>query len=210
MTLIAGLQTVTVLALDRAGNEGEDVIDVTLAPPETNPLIVANLGPAADATFVSATGSLELTGTATDAVGVVSVRWRNNLGGSGPCTGTTSWACAVTLVSGPQTITVRAFDAAGNAGGDDLEVTYLPAAAPVVTISSPTTGTSYLTSSRPLALEGTAALEEKQRQRRSVHRYERVALCRRPLDEPTDDHDRSDGLREQPWCGHVGRELQAD
>ncbi|MBI2375711.1 MAG: hypothetical protein HYV07_17070 [Deltaproteobacteria bacterium] len=88
----------------------------------------------------------------------MSVRWLSSVGGSGPCTGTASWACALTLVSGPQTITVRAFDAAGNAGDDDLEVTYLPTdPPPVVTISSPTTSSSYLTSSRPLVLDGTAS-----------------------------------------------------
>ena len=58
--------------------------------------------------------SLVVSGTASDNVGVASVRWTISTGASGSASGTTAWSAAVPLLLGTNTVTVRAYDAAGN------------------------------------------------------------------------------------------------
>jgi hypothetical protein len=58
--------------------------------------------------------SVTLSGTATDDVGVVAVRWMSSSGDSGEASGTSSWTATVPVYPGSTVITVRAFDAAGN------------------------------------------------------------------------------------------------
>lgn len=73
--------------------------------------------------------SLSVTGTASDAVGVTSCKYRL---GSAPdasngtaCTGTTSWTCATSGYSrGANTLYVGCADAAGNWGSDSITVSY--------------------------------------------------------------------------------------
>ncbi len=55
------------------------------------------------------------------------VTWRNDRGGSGTATGTTSWSVSgIVLLSGENVLTVTARDAAGNTSTDTLTVTYTP------------------------------------------------------------------------------------
>jgi hypothetical protein len=55
------------------------------------------------------------------------VSWSNDRGGSGTCSGTTSWsASGISLLSGANVITVTARDAAGNTRTDTLTATYTP------------------------------------------------------------------------------------
>jgi hypothetical protein len=68
------------------------------------------------------TSSLAISGTASDNVGVVSVAWSTSDGGSGVASGTTRWSATVPLPIGNTTVTVRAFDAAGNSGWRSLTV----------------------------------------------------------------------------------------
>ena len=69
--------------------------------------------------------SINLSGSASDNVGVTQVTWSNNRGGSRSCSGTTSWSCSgITLYSGDNIITVTARDAANNQKTDTLTVTY--------------------------------------------------------------------------------------
>jgi len=68
-------------------------------------------------TIVSTTAaSLSVSGTASDNVGVTAVRWSTSTGGSGTAAGTVSWSAQVPLLVGTNVVTVRAYDAAGNAG----------------------------------------------------------------------------------------------
>jgi hypothetical protein len=60
--------------------------------------------------------SLAISGTASDNVGVVSVIWSTSTGSSGVASGTSNWSATVPLLVGNTTVTVRAFDAAGNSG----------------------------------------------------------------------------------------------
>jgi len=91
---------------------------------------------------------------------VSSVSWVSDRGGSGTATGTSNWSIPVVgLQVGNNVITVTARDAAGNAGTDVLTVTYTvpDTTVPVVTITGPTTGSSYSTSSSTMTISGTGS-----------------------------------------------------
>jgi hypothetical protein len=47
-------------------------------------------------------------------VGVARITWSTGFGMSGTASGTTSWSASVPLLTGSNTITLRAYDAAGN------------------------------------------------------------------------------------------------
>jgi hypothetical protein len=127
---------------------------VTITNPTTSPSYSSGITP------------LTLRGTASDAVGVTRVAWRNDRGGSGTCTGTTNWTCSgITLREGSNNITITADDAAGNHGTDSLAVTYTAPGSeppsdtisPTITITSPTTTSTYRTRSSPITVGGSAS-----------------------------------------------------
>jgi hypothetical protein len=62
----------------------------------------------------TSSATITIGGTASDNVGVTSVTWTTSTGGAGKATGTTSWSAVVPVLVGNNTITVRAYDAAGN------------------------------------------------------------------------------------------------
>lgn len=96
---------------------------VTITSPTSNP------------TYTTGVGTINIGGTATDNVGVTSVTWSNDRGGSGNATGTTAWSVnGIVLQTGVNVITVSARDAAGNTGTDTLTVTY-SSTPPSVTIN---------------------------------------------------------------------------
>src|SRR5690606_8276847 len=104
--------------------------------------------------------SITLGGSASDSVGVTAVTWTNDRGGSGTAPGTTSWSTgAISLQTGANVITVTARDAAGNTRTDVLTVTRTSGdtTAPTVTITSPTSATTYATNQSSIALQGTAS-----------------------------------------------------
>ncbi|MHC4950744.1 MAG: Ig-like domain-containing protein, partial [Planctomycetota bacterium] len=83
--------------------------------------------PTSDPTYNVNNSNFNISGSASDDVGVVSVSWSNDRGGSGSCTGTTSWSkTGITLLSGVNVITITAQDAATKTGTDILTVTYSP------------------------------------------------------------------------------------
>jgi len=74
-------------------------------------------------TMVSTTApSLLFSGTATDNVGVAAVQWSDTYGDSGVAAGTSSWSVSIPLLEGTNTITIRAYDAAGNSGWRSVTV----------------------------------------------------------------------------------------
>lgn len=83
--------------------------------------------PTSDATYETTSSPLSLGGTASDVVGVTSVTWSNDKGGSGTASGTTEWSITgISLQSGDNVITITARDAANNEGTDSITVTYTP------------------------------------------------------------------------------------
>jgi len=60
--------------------------------------------------------SVTISGIASDNVGLTLVSWATSFGTAGVATGTTAWSAAIPLLVGNNSVTVRAVDAAGNAG----------------------------------------------------------------------------------------------
>jgi hypothetical protein len=80
--------------------------------------------PTTSSTTRVTTPFVSLAGTATDDVGVTSVTWVNDRGGSGTARGTTAWTIDdIPLRPGRNEIAVAAADSAGNKGVDTLRVT---------------------------------------------------------------------------------------
>ena len=74
-------------------------------------------------TMSTAAASVIIAGTASDNVGVTLVSWATNFGTAGVATGTTAWSAAIPLLVGNNSVTVRAVDAAGNAGWRSVVIT---------------------------------------------------------------------------------------
>ncbi len=160
ITLYSGSNTITVTAGDAAGNTDTDTLTVTYTPPDTADPTVTITSPTSSSTYATTSDAISIGGTASDDVGVTTVTWSNSRGGSGTCSGTTSWSeSGITLYSGSNTITVTAGDAAGNTDTDTLTVTYTPpdTADPTVTITSPTSSSTYATTSDAISIGGTAS-----------------------------------------------------
>ena len=117
--LSIGINHIVVMVTDAAGNSVQDFINVTRD--STKPICTITV-PGGNKTYV-ATPTIDISGTATDAAGVVSVTWSSNRTGSGTATGTTSWSVlGINLDLGSNMLTVIAWDAAGNAGVQYLKV----------------------------------------------------------------------------------------
>jgi hypothetical protein len=99
-------------------------------PSDTSVPTVSITSPSSSGSYSTASAAVALSGTAADNVGVASVTWRNvATGASANASGTGSWTVAnIALVSGVNTITVTARDAAGNASTATIAVTYNAAA----------------------------------------------------------------------------------
>ena len=92
---------------------------------DTTAPVITITSPTSNPTYTTPSPSITLQGTASDAVGVTSVTYNNAQGGSGSCTGTTSWTCSsIVLNFGSNAITVTAYDAATNSGTDVITVTF--------------------------------------------------------------------------------------
>ncbi|HEU4693836.1 MAG TPA: Ig-like domain-containing protein [Vicinamibacterales bacterium] len=121
---------------------------------------IAISSPTSGPTFTSSTAMMALNGSSSDDVGVTSVSWANDRGGSGMASGTTSWGIpSIGLQTGANVITVTARDAAGNVGIDVLTVTHTvpDTTAPSVAISGPTASPTHTATSSAMTISGTAA-----------------------------------------------------
>ncbi len=100
----------------------------SLSGPDTTPPVITIDQPTADSSWTTDRSPVNISGAASDNVGVTQVIWSNNRGGSGTASLTaSSWSAKdVALQNGTNIITVTASDAAGNKGSDTLSVTYNP------------------------------------------------------------------------------------
>ncbi len=132
---------------DAAGNDLETFSDtaVTNNTPDTTDPAVTITTPTSDPTYNNgATNIITLEGTASDNDDVDHVTWSNDRGGSGTCTGTTSWSQAnISLTSGDNVITITAYDNAENDKTDVITVTYTPLDPNVRTGGVGTTGARF-------------------------------------------------------------------
>lgn len=126
VALFAGVNVVTVTANDAYGQSGTTQLEVSFQEIvlDVEPPVVTISSPTAGVAFESEADALELGGTASDNVGVVTVSWSTDAGPSGPCEGTTEWTTSlIDLQPGVTVITITAQDAAGNNAIDQLTVT---------------------------------------------------------------------------------------
>jgi Putative Ig domain/Bacterial Ig domain len=139
----------------------------TVPVADTIPPTIAITGPTSASTYTTTSTSVPLSGTASDNVGVTQVTWVNDRGGNGIAAGTSNWSVSsIPLVTGTNTITVQARDAAGNLANDVLTVTRSTVVQqssegdrtlPIVTISGPTSSTTYSTFAASIGVSGTSS-----------------------------------------------------
>lgn len=127
VTLASGANTITLTASDAVGNMGTDVLTATLTAVDTTaPVVTITTNAGADITTSSS--PVALAGTATDAVGVVTLSWSGTTCGSASISGTgtsVTWSTTISPSSGLAcTVTVSATDEAGNIGTDTIGITY--------------------------------------------------------------------------------------
>lgn len=121
--LAAGANVITVTASDAAGNTATDVVTVILDM--TVPTLIVTIPD--DSPVTTRTGALDIQGTAADDEGISEVRWSNDQGGRGTCSGTNTWsASGIVLQEGANAITVTAEDGAGNTTTATVTVNYEP------------------------------------------------------------------------------------
>ena len=151
--LQSGVNVFTVVAQDTAGNKTSASVTVTRdAQAPTVSIVTPAGGP-----FVTNKAAVALAGKAGDDSGVKQVTWQNSRGGSGTATGTTDWAVpTVALLAGTNNITITARDGSGNVGTATLTV-ILDTRAPVISIATPTTTSSFTTTEASIALGGMAS-----------------------------------------------------
>lgn len=158
ITLQPGQNLITVTAKDAANNSGTDTLTVTYTPPDTTMPTVTITSPTANSTYNTGNASFDLAGSASDNIGITQITWSNDRGGSGTCSGTTSWAkSGITLQVGTNVITITAKDAANNSGTDTLTVTYAQPdiTSPTVTFTSPSNG--QMLTNAVITVNGSAA-----------------------------------------------------
>jgi hypothetical protein len=116
--LSPGVNLITVTATDSSQQTAAGLIRVTRTG-STGSAPVAATGPTVAISspangFTTSATSINVSGTASDAVGVTQVTWETNTGASGVAAGTSSWtASAIPLFSGTNVIIIRAFDGSG-------------------------------------------------------------------------------------------------
>jgi hypothetical protein len=103
-------------------------VDGKLVSVETGsvtPLIVTITSPTSDPTYSTNSSPIALSGTLANHVGTTQVSWANDRGGSGNCSGTTTWTCSgISMQIGQNVIAVSARDSLNNQGSDALSVAY--------------------------------------------------------------------------------------
>jgi hypothetical protein len=111
---------------DNGGLQGVDtcqvVVEAVAEPEDTTPPTVTIEDPSRDFTIVFSR-RITITGSAHDDRDVEKVVWQNSTGGSGEAQGTTQWRVEnLKLSRGYNTITMTAFDSAGNQQSRQIEV----------------------------------------------------------------------------------------
>jgi len=116
---------IALTAYDTSNNESEKSDEVSGAPPDTQNPTITITSPTSSQTHSTSNSTITIGGTASDNVGVTSVTWSNNRGGSGSASGTTSWSVSnINLSYGDNVFTIIASDAAGNSGSDTITINY--------------------------------------------------------------------------------------
>lgn len=159
--LFPGTNQITISAYDAAGKAGTDTLSVVYSRPDTiSPSMVISY-PTSNSTHSTGFSTIDVSGIASDDVGIVSAKWSKSIGTTGTCvvSGWSIYAAGIPLAEGPNTITLTVWDATGKSGNDSIIITYSPADTqnPVVEITYPTNAPLYSTTSTNLSIGGTAS-----------------------------------------------------
>ena len=136
---------------------------MTYTPPDATRPTVSITTPTSGSTYATGNSQLNIGGTASDNKAVTLVSWANNRGGSGTCSGTSTWSkSGIALSSGQNIITVTVRDAAGNTAADTLTVTFTTpdttdTTQPTASITTPTSAPTYSAGNPLLSIGGTAS-----------------------------------------------------
>jgi hypothetical protein len=123
-----GLTQITITARDAAGNQSSASLTVTVSQPNPTSPVISITSPTSGPTFTTSSSTINLSGTASDNIGVTQVTWVTDRGGSGVASGTTNWTISgLALNAGSTVVTVTAHDAAGNVASKVLSVSYAAA-----------------------------------------------------------------------------------
>ncbi len=142
---------------DGSSTTSSSTSKTTAAVDATLPSITIS-APSNSGSYTTSSATVNVSGTASDNVGVTQVSWSNSRGGSGNATGTTSWSVSnIVLLSGSNIITVTARDAAANSKTATITVTYN--ASDTVAPSTPTNLTATAASSGQINLAWTASTD---------------------------------------------------
>jgi hypothetical protein len=123
--LAVGQNTISVTASDGTHQASQSVtlIRQPASTPDTTPPTLTITSPGSSMASTSL-AVYTITGTATDASGVQSVRWSTNAGISGAATGTSNWSAKVPMMQGFNQVTIRATDGAGNTADRTVMITH--------------------------------------------------------------------------------------
>jgi hypothetical protein len=159
IVLNSGVNNITVTVTSSDGYTGTDTIAVTYISIVDPTLTITS--PTSNPTYTSAGMTLTLGGTATPSTVIGStitgVQYFNSTTSVGAaCTGTTAWTSpTITLVSGPNNISVWCTTSDGRTGTDTIVVT-APITNPTLTITGPTSNPTYSLVSQYVNLYGSA------------------------------------------------------
>lgn len=155
IVLKPGSNLITVTITDSKNNTATDTLTITFTD-NTNPT-VAITSPTNLAAYTTTQATITLAGTANDNTGISSVSWSNDKGGSGTCTGTSSWTTsAIALQNGQNIITITATDSVGLKGTFILTVTSNQAN-PIISITTPTSIPTLAVNKAKVSLSGTSS-----------------------------------------------------
>jgi matrixin/glucodextranase-like protein len=122
-----GVNVLFVTALAQNGTQATAGLQVTYAGgaggSDTTPPSLTIVSPA-NSVYSTSAASIVVKGTASDNTGVASIKWSSSSGAAGVVNGNTNWSTApISLLAGSNTITIRAYDAAGNSSWRSVLVT---------------------------------------------------------------------------------------
>ena len=110
--------------MDKAGNDNAPGNELHVSVPVVAPSITIT-SPTSSDTYTTQKSSINISGEASDNVGIKKITWSTSSGQSGTATGTQNWSVSgLALKKGENIITVKVFDNAGNTGNDTLTVIY--------------------------------------------------------------------------------------
>src|SRR5439155_22253518 len=114
IALQPGINRVTVNVWDNSGNSSAASIEITYNAADAISPTLSITSPGSAGSYSTTADIINVSGWASDNVGVTQVSWSNDRGGNGVASGTSTWSSRIALKSGLNDITITGRDAAGN------------------------------------------------------------------------------------------------